>query len=72
MTKRNVIIYSRKEVLNMGNLIKITMYVEKKKADNKLINIKNIEENILKYNNWLEKNHGDDKIENYEKFLQAQ
>ena len=56
----------------MGNLIKITMYVEKKKADSKLINIKNIEENILKYNNWLEKNHGEDKIENYEKFLQAQ
>jgi len=72
MTKSSVIIYLRKEVVNMGNLIKITMYVEKKKADSKLINIKNIEENILKYNNWLEKNHGEDKIENYEKFLQAQ
>jgi hypothetical protein len=72
MTKSNVIIYLRKEVVNMGNLIKIAMYVEKRKADNKLINIKNIEENILKYNSWLEKNHGEDKIENYEKFLQAQ
>lgn len=56
----------------MGNLIKINMYVERKKANNKMMNIKNIEENIFKYNNWLEKNHREDKIENYEKFLQAQ
>lgn len=56
----------------MGNLIKINMYVERKKANSKLINIMNIEENILNYNEWLEKNHREDKIENYEKFLQAQ
>lgn len=55
----------------MGNLIKINIYAERKKADNKL-NIKNIEENILNYNEWLEKNHREDKIENYEKFLRAQ
>lgn len=55
----------------MGNLIKINIYAERKKANNKL-NIKNIEENILDYNEWLEKNHREDKIENYEKFLHAQ
>jgi hypothetical protein len=56
----------------MGNLIKINMYAERKKANQNIINIKSIEENILNYNNWLEKNHREDKIENYEKFLQAQ
>jgi len=55
----------------VGNLIKINMYVERKKAESKVINIKNIEENILNYNDWLQKNHREDKIENYEKFLQA-
>lgn len=55
----------------MGNLIKINMYAERKKAGNK-INIIKIEENISNYNQWLEKNQREDKIENYEKFLQAQ
>lgn len=55
----------------MGNLIKINMYAERKKAKNK-INIKKIEENILSYTQWLEKNQREDKIENYEKFLQVQ
>lgn len=55
----------------MGNLIKINMYAERKKAENK-INIRNIEENISNYNQWLERNQREDKIENYEKFLQAQ
>lgn len=55
----------------MGNLIKINMYAERKKAENK-INIRKIEENISNYNQWLEKNQREDKIENYEKFLQAQ
>lgn len=54
----------------MGNLIKINMYAERKKAENR-VNIKKIEENILNYNQWLEKNQREDKIENYEKFLQA-
>jgi hypothetical protein len=72
MTKSNDMIYVRREVRKMGNLIKINMYVERKKAKSELINIKNIEENILNYNDWLEKNHREDKIENYERFLQAQ
>ena len=33
--------------------------------------LKNIEENILNYNYWLQKNHREDKMENYERFLQA-
>lgn len=55
----------------MGNLIKINMFAERRKANCKVINIKSIEENILNYNNWLQKSHREDKIENYEKFLQA-
>jgi hypothetical protein len=55
----------------VGNLIKINMYAERKKAKSKVINIKNIEENILNYNDWLQESHREDKIENYEKFLQA-
>ena len=54
----------------MGNLIKINMYVERKRVNNK-INIKKIEENISDYNHWLDKNQREDKIENYEKFLLA-
>lgn len=60
----------RKEVKIVGNLIKINMYVERETAKSKTINIKNIEENILDYNDWLEESHREDKIENYEKFLQ--
>ena len=56
----------------MGSIIKINIYAERKKAKNKYINIKTLEENILNYNNWLRKTHREDKIENYEKFLQAQ
>jgi hypothetical protein len=32
---------------------------------------KKLEENILDYNSWLQKNSREDKIENYEKFLQV-
>lgn len=56
----------------MGNLMKINIYAERRKANSKKINIKNIEENILNYNEWLKDNCREDKIENYEKFLQAQ
>lgn len=56
----------------MGNIIKINMYAERKKEPSKAINIKNIEENLLNYNDWLRNNKREDKIENYEKFLQAQ
>lgn len=56
----------------MGNIIKINMYAEmKRKKKNKLI-LKNIEETILEYNNWIKDTNREDKIENYERFLQAQ
>lgn len=54
----------------MGNIMKINMYVEieRKKIDR--LKLKVLEENILKYNTWLQKNNREDKIvENYEKFL---
>ncbi len=56
----------------MGNIIKINMYAERKKENSKIIDIKSIEKNISTYNDWLRKNKREDKIENYEKFLQAQ
>ena len=56
----------------MGNLIKINMYAEKKRINGRIINIKKLEENILDYNSWLQKTHREDRIENYERFLQAQ
>lgn len=52
--------------------MKINIYAERKKAKNKFIKIKTVEENIFNYNNWLRKTHREDKMENYEKFLQAQ
>ncbi|MDR3597433.1 hypothetical protein [Clostridium sp.] len=55
----------------MGNLIKINMYAEQKKTNGRIIDIKKLEENILDYNSWLQKNSREDKIENYEKFLQV-
>lgn len=55
----------------MGNLIKINIYADKKKVNSRLIDIKKLEENILDYNQWLQRNSREDKIENYEKFLQA-
>lgn len=54
----------------MGNIIKINIYAESKKK-NKL-KLETVEEVILKYNHWLKKNNREDKIENYEEFLQAQ
>lgn len=56
----------------MGNLIKINIYAEQKKVNGKKIGIENIEKNILDYNNWLEINKREDKIENFERFLHAQ
>lgn len=55
----------------MGNIIKINIYAEEKKIKGHL-NIKNLEKNILSYNSWLEKNHRQDMIENYERFLKVQ
>lgn len=56
----------------MGNLIKINIYAEQRKRIGTIIDIKKLEENILDYNSWLQNNHREDKIENYEKFLQVQ
>ena len=56
----------------MGNIIKINMYVEMKKEKNSKIKLETLEQNILKYNKWLEMTNREDMIENYEKFLQAQ
>lgn len=55
----------------MGSIIKINIYAEIKKAKNKRLKMKALEENILNYNNWLRKTHREDKIEHYEKFLQV-
>ena len=56
----------------MGNIIKINMYVEMKKEKNSKIKLETLEQNILKYNQWLQMTNRKDMIENYEKFLQAQ
>lgn len=55
----------------MGNIIKINMYAEMKSKKQKHIRVKNLEENILKYNSWLKNTNREDKIESYEEFLQA-
>ncbi len=55
----------------MGNIIKINIYAETKKQKEKL-NIEYLEKNILLYNDWLRKTNREDKIENYEEFLQVQ
>ena len=62
----------QKEVIDMGNIIKINMYVEMKKKKNNDLRLKVLEENIGKYNSWLKRNNREDKIENYEKFLRAE
>lgn len=54
----------------MNNLMKINIYAERKRKLGRILNIKQLEENILEYNTWLQKNHREDKIENYEEFLQ--
>jgi hypothetical protein len=56
----------------MGNIIKINMYVEAKKEKDSKIKLETLEQNILKYNNWLKVTNREDRIESYEKFLQAQ
>ena len=59
------------EVKQMGNLIKINMYVEMKKKNDSRIKLETLEQNILKYNKWLKMTDREDMIENYERFLQA-
>jgi len=57
----------------MGNIIKINMYAETKRKSNKnkSMQLQYLEKNILLYNEWLLKTNREDKIENYEEFLQA-
>lgn len=55
----------------MGNLIKINIYADKKRIS-RIMNIKKLEENIIDYNSWLQKNNREDRIENYEEFLEIQ
>jgi hypothetical protein len=59
-------------VRELGNLIKINLYAELKNKKQNKLNIKKVEEIILKYNSWLRNTNREDKIENYEKFLRAQ
>lgn len=56
----------------MGNIIKINMYVELKRKKNNQLKLQTVEKAILEYNRWLKKTNREDKIENYERFLQAQ
>jgi hypothetical protein len=63
--------YKRK-VREMGNIIKINMYVEMKMKKNNQLKLKTVEEAILEYNDWIKKTNREDKIENYEEFLRAQ
>jgi len=55
----------------MGNIIKINLYAEMKRKKNTKFNLGTIEKIILEYNGWIRKTNKEDKIENYEKFIQA-
>ncbi len=55
----------------MGSIININTYAERKKLNYKIIDIRILEENLIDYRSWLRNTHREDKIENYEKFLQA-
>jgi hypothetical protein len=56
----------------VGNIIKINMYVKMKRKKETKLDLKTIEEVILKYQSWLKNTNREDKIENYEEFLQAE
>jgi len=55
----------------MGNIIKINMYVEMKRINNNQLKLETVEQAILEYNSWIKNTNREDKIENYEIFLQA-
>jgi D-mannonate dehydratase len=48
------------------------MYVEAKRTKNCKLNLETIEKVILEYKIWIRETNREDKIENYEKFLQAE
>ncbi len=58
--------------MNMGNIMKINLYAEHESKKKNELNLQIVEEVIKKYNSWLKKTNVEDKIESYEKFLQAQ
>ena len=58
--------------MNMGNIIKINIYVEMKRKKNDKLKLQTVKEAILEYNDWIKKTNREDKIENYERFLQVQ
>ncbi|AGX43260.1 hypothetical protein CLOBY_22570 [Clostridium saccharobutylicum] len=60
-----------KGVRELGNIIKINMYVKMKRRNSGVLRLQTIEETIFKYKSWLKENNIDDKIENYEEFIQA-
>ena len=53
----------------MGKLIKINIYAERKKSKEDKLKINRLEENLNKYNEWLEETDKEDVVENYQKFL---
>ena len=67
----NCIIYKWMEVDDLGNIIKINMYVEAKRKKNDQLKLANVEKAILEYNNWIKMTNREDKIESYEIFLQG-
>ena len=48
------------------------MYAEIKRKNNNQFKLETVEKAILEYNDWIKNTNREDKIENYEKFLQAQ
>lgn len=59
----------KKGVDIMGNLIKINMYADNNKKENKRIDISILNEHFIAYKKWLEKTEQEDIVENYQRFL---
>lgn len=48
------------------------IFIKRNKINGRIIDLNKLRENIIDYRFWLEETHRKDRIENYEKFLQAQ
>jgi hypothetical protein len=72
LTKNNDIIFLKREVEKMRYLSITDIFIKRNKINGRIIDFNKLRENIIDYRLWLEKTHRKDKIENYEKFLQAQ
>ena len=68
---KRVVLYIEREVMIMGNIMKINLYADLKRKKNRKLKLKTVERNIVKYNKWLKKNNMEDKVETYEEFLQV-